>query len=133
MTLSDWVNTWRQQADPRPHKLCDCHAMVSGVHTEAAKARAVLAWYERRIDDCINGCWLPRNTDAKKHMPTWLIGAVPHSRIHRFNYYFWLNSIINADVIESEKQLIEKLAMIEFKLQTSTFPRYVMLPKGKGL
>ncbi|MFC1750817.1 AHH domain-containing protein [Pseudomonadota bacterium] len=79
----------------RPNEYCHAHAIVSGAHPEAAKARAVLAWCRMRIDDAHNGCWLPRTTAAKAFMPRHLRNAVPHSRIHRYNYYFWLNSRIN--------------------------------------
>lgn len=73
--------------DPCPHELCDAHAIVSGAHRLAAPMRAVFAWFKRRIDDPINGCWLPRNTVAQSQMPGHLRRAVPHSRIHRKAYY----------------------------------------------
>ena len=114
--------------DPRPHPLCDAHAIVSGGHTGAARVRAVLAWFQRRIDDPINGCWLPRNTEAKAHMPRFLSDAVPHSRIHRKGYYLWLQSFISMTTIKSDKDLQDALRMAKLKLQNSTFPSYVMLP-----
>ncbi len=117
--------------DPRPHPLCDAHAIISGGHASAVKLRGVLAWFQRRIDDPINGCWLPRNTDAKKHMPHWLKDAVPHSRIHRKHYYEWLESFINLIDIKNDAMLVQALKMTERKLQTSTFPPRVMLPAGK--
>lgn len=124
--------------DPRPHSLADAHAIVSGGHDGAWKARVVLAWYRIRIDDYVNGCWLPRNTDARNRMPNWLKRAVPHSRIHRFGYYMWLNREINETDFPydpekraiNEKKLKIKLSWLEFELQTSTFPSYVMKPKG---
>jgi len=84
--------------DPRPHKLCDAHAIISGKHQGAWSMRIVLAWYLIRIDDYVNGCWLPKNTEAKKRMPAWLIGAVPHSRIHRIGYYDWLSFEISKKI-----------------------------------
>lgn len=117
--------------DPRPHSLCDAHAIISGRHTGAARVRAVLAWFQRRIDDPINGCWLPRNTAAKQHMPRRLRNAVAHSRIHRKGYYMWLQNFINVTTVKTEQQLEGALKMAQLKLQSSTFPDYVMLPAYK--
>ena len=117
--------------DMRPHRLCDAHAIVSGAHPLAAGARLVLAVYDIRIDDPFNGCWLPCNTKARFRMPNWLKCAVPHSRIHRWHYYEWINDIISKTNIESREHLITELRMIEFKLQTSTFGPTVMKYKGE--
>ncbi len=117
--------------DMKPHRLCDAHTIVSGVHKWAAQARLVLAIYGIRIDDPFNGCWLPRNTAAKFRMPNWLKCAVPHSRIHRWYYYRWVNGIISNPAIRDKKHLISELKMIEFRLQTSTFGSDVMKYKGE--
>ena len=117
--------------NPRPHPLCDAHAIVSGGHTGAARVRAVLAWFQRRIDDPINGCWLPRNTAAKKQMPKSLVQAVPHSRIHRKGYYRWLENIISLTTVQNEQALEDTLRFVSHQLQHSTFPSYVMLPAHK--
>jgi len=118
--------------DPRPNKFCHAHAIISGAHTLAAESRAILAWLGVRIDDPDNGCWLPENTAAKTRMPRRLMSAVPHSRIHRYNYYFWLSQIIST-TLKSQNQLRQALNMIEARLQAGTPPQYVMLPKGTGL
>lgn len=112
----------------RPHSLCHAHAIISGGHTGAARARTVLAWFQRRIDDPINGCWLPCNTAAKPQMPKYLSKAVPHSRIHRKGYYRWLQGIVNLVSVKTDQDLQTALKMITLKLQNSTFPGYVMLP-----
>ena len=119
--------------DPRPHELCHAHAIVSGAHKDAAELRAMLAWLKVRIDDPFNGCWLPRNTAAKAHMPPHLRDAVPHSRIHRYNYYFWLNRLINPVATTSRDNLVKALGMIELRLQNGSQPNFVMNPKGEGL
>ena len=106
---------------------CHAHAIVSGAHTDAAPARAILAWLEMRIDDPHNGCWLPVNTAAVRNVPQWLKKAVPHSRIHRKGYYFWLNTVISVGRIGDIDSLIVALKEIETKLQASTMPSYVML------
>ena len=74
-----------QMGIKRPLK-CHAHAIVAGKHYEAARLRLIMAKLKIRIDDANNGCWLPENTAATPH-PTFP-NAVPHSRIHRFNYYF---------------------------------------------
>lgn len=86
-----------------------------------------MAWLKVRIDFPANGVWLPRNTAAKTSMPAHLKGAVPHSRIHRNGYYRWLNTLINTNTIDSDQELIKTLKDIRFKLETSSFPSYVML------
>ena len=117
--------------ESRPHPLCDAHAIISGRHTGAARVRAVLAWFQRRIDDPINGCWLPRNTEAKLQIPSYLSNAVAHSRIHRKGYYRWLQNLVNLTTIQSEQGLEEILRMVKHHLQHSTFPCDVMLPAHK--
>ena len=105
---------------------CHAHAIVSGAHREAAKLRAVLAWFKLRIDDPDNGCWLPENTKATPHplFPK----AVPHSRIHRAGYYRWLNQIIRQERFADQSQLRIELKRIAQRLQQGTYPSDVMLP-----
>lgn len=113
--------------DPRPHELCDAHAIISGAHVKAAALRLILAKYKRRIDDPLNGCWLPKNTKAKAYMPERLKNAMPHSRVHRYQYYLWLNSIFRPSNIKGQKNLDQLLVEVSFKLQTGSFPPEVML------
>lgn len=119
--------------DPRPHPKCHAHAIVSGAHRYAAELRAVLAWLKLRINDPDNGCWLPENTAAKSQMPRRLHNAVPHSRIHRYNYYFWLNTLIEPEATPTQSDLRKVLAMIAIRLQAGSQPIYVMNKKGDGL
>lgn len=114
----------------RPQR-CHAHAIVSGGHKEAAKLRAVLAWLKLRIDDPDNGCWLPENTAATPH-PLFK-NAIPHSRIHRYNYYRWLQTIITLQNMKKQERLRAALRLIARQLQDRTFPPDVMLPKGKGV
>ncbi|WP_444945513.1 AHH domain-containing protein [Microbulbifer sp. VTAC004] len=117
--------------DSKPHPKCHAHAIVSGAHPKAVTLRAVLAKFKLRIDDPDNGCWLPENTAAKMLMPRSLKDAVPHSRIHRNNYYFWLSSYIKMSITKDQSHLRFQLSMIENSLKTSSFPPYVMLPASK--
>jgi len=110
--------------DPRPTAadFCHCHALVSGAHKSAAQQRAIMAWCMMRIDDPRNGCWLPRNTAAKLRMPNWLRNSVPHSRIHRKSYYFWLDQVININTIKCAEDLINALRMVRTRLQSGSLP-----------
>lgn len=119
--------------DTKPHSKCHAHAIISGAHRYAAELRAILAWLKLRIDDPDNGCWLPENTAAKPHMPKRLQNAVPHSRIHRYNYYFWLNSLISPETTSTQDDLRRMLNMIATRLQSGSQPKYVMNKKGEGL
>jgi hypothetical protein len=113
---------------PRPDH-CHAHAIVAGKHHNAAVVRALMARLRIRIDEPDNGCWLPRNTAATPHPA--FPKAVPHSRIHRYNYFFWLrfrlSNIRQPNVFRKDLQLIGQ------HLQEGTFPDYVMLKKGEGL
>lgn len=119
--------------NPRPHPLCHAHALISGAHKHAAELRAVMAWLRMRIDEPENGCWLPKNTAAKTQMPRRLSNAVPHSRIHRYNYYFWLNQLINPSTTDTKEKLRSALKMIAARLQSGKQPTYVMNKKEVGL
>jgi len=114
--------------DPRPHELCDAHAIVSGAHKEAAGLRAVIAWFKLRIDDPCNGCWLPRSTAAVSQMPTRLRNAVPHSRIHRKKYYRWLERLIDLDIVEDLSDLRNTLRQVETRLQNGSIRPQIMEP-----
>lgn len=116
--------------DPKPHKLCHCHAIVSGSHGEAAAARAVMAWLSMRIDDPRNGCWLPANTKARESMPERLRNAIPHSRIHRKTYYRWLDENISFTLTDSIEALASKLKMVRVRLQSGSVPPVILLDLG---
>ena len=116
-----------RMGDPRPHELCDAHAVVAGAHPKSAALRLILAKHRRRIDDPVNGCWLPKNTAAKTHMPERLRAAVPHSRIHRHHYYGWLSSILRSPRIKNPADLDRLLVGVSFRLQTGAIPPEVML------
>ncbi len=113
---------------PRPQR-CHAHAIVAGKHYLAATLRLAMSYLKIRIDDPDNGCWLPVNTAATPH-PSFP-AAPPHSRIHRFNYYFWITT--HLDDIDEVKVFRFNLRRISQQLHEGTFPRYVMLPKGIGL
>ena len=119
----------RATGKAKPDDRCDAHAIVSGAHKYAALGRAMLARHKIRIDDPDNGCWLPRRS---KDTPHWAFPkAIPHSRIHRFNYYFHVWNVIRNT--KNEPTLRFALQRIGARLQDGTLPKNVMLPKGQGL
>ncbi len=73
---------------PRPER-CHAHAIVGGSHKLSAALRFIMAKLQIRIDDVDNGCWLPENTAATPHPA--FPKAPSHSRIHRYNYFFWIS------------------------------------------
>ena len=107
-------NLGSNMGDPRPHELCDAHAIVVGGHSKAAPLRLILAKHRRRIDDPVNECWLPHNTAAISHMPERLKNAVPHNRIHRHHYYGWLRSVLRSNRIKNQADLDKLLVACVF-------------------
>lgn len=117
-----------QTGKKRPPK-CHAHAIVAGNHANAARLRLMMAILKIRIDDSDNGCWLPENTAATPHPA--FPSAPPHSRIHRYNYYFWLLSRLGG--LRQEQLFRTNLQIVADLLQQGKLPSYVMQPKGFGL
>jgi len=111
----------------KPGAYWEAHAMISGGHTDASFLRSVLAECEVGIDDSHNGCWLPTRTKYCGQQP--YPKAVPHSRIHRFNYYRWL--AVRFTGIQDKTTMINRLKNVRRDLLNSSFPPEVMLAKGK--
>jgi hypothetical protein len=118
----------QEQYGSRPPR-CHAHAIVAGKHHLSAPLRLVMAKLQIRIDDVDNGCWLPENTAATPHPA--FPSAPPHSRIHRHNYYFWIDSRLSP--IRNEGLFRTNLNLIAKMLITGTFPSSVLLPKSAGL
>lgn len=116
----------RVSGKAKPNYRWDAHHIVSSGHTEAAALRGIMALLKLRINDPANGVWLPRRTQDTGQKP--YERAVPHSRIHRQNYYDWLNEKLLH--IRTLDQFTETLSIIEDLLLTSQFPKKVMLIKG---
>lgn len=55
--------------------------------------------------------------------------AIPHSRIHRHNYFAWLN--IRFAGVFNEQALRSLLLTMRSDLLHASFPKEVMLPKGQ--
>lgn len=121
----------RRSGDPRPSSRTDCHAIVSGGMQRAIQIRALMAWLKVRIDDPVNGCWLPRDWADRPHMPNHLRSAVPHKRIHHMRYYAWLNRLIDPTMIKTTGQLINRLRMTRSFLQSGAVPPGVMPQTGR--
>jgi len=123
--LGDFLDALVMRRPPR----CHAHAIISGDHADAATLRLIMAVCGMRIDDVFNGCWLPENTAATPHplFPR----AVPHSRIHRANYYLWLQERLAALSVNNYAALARALKLITRQLHERTFPSYVMLKKGQ--
>jgi len=103
---------------------CQAHAIISGLHPLAIDLRIVMAACGMRIDDVLNGCWLPENTKACPH-PVYP-KAPPHSRIHRKTYYIWLASMINKYNCKHINVLRTKLKLITQMLHQHNFPENIL-------
>lgn len=117
----------RAEGIAKPNPYWHAHAMVSGSDTRAWLLRSLLAECEVGIDDSHNGCWLPARTKHTGSQP--YPKAVPHSRIHRHNYYAWLN--VRFAGVRTKEMLISRLRQTRSDLLHASFPPEVMLPKGK--
>ncbi|UTA49311.1 AHH domain-containing protein [Simiduia sp. 21SJ11W-1] len=111
----------------RPGPYWHAHAIVAGCDTRAWQLRALLAECSVGIDDADNGCWLPSRTKYTGQQP--YPKAVPHSRIHRHNYFAWLN--IRFAGVFDERVVRNRLSDTRRDLLHATFPKEVMLPKGQ--
>jgi hypothetical protein len=83
------------------------HAIVSGSHPEARAARRILAKFKIRIDDPINGVYLPRNSRFIPHekMPD----AANHAKVHTDQYYINVTNILNTATSDIECRVALKL------------------------
>ena len=113
---------------PRPPRV-HAHAIVAGKHRYAATLKLRMAKLGIGVDDVDNGCWLPENTAATPHPQ--MKSAPPHSRIHRYNYYFWI--FFRMKQIADTDKFRKALKLTALELYQGSFPKYVMLKKGLGL
>lgn len=118
----------RADGFPRPGPYWVAHAIIAGGHAESWALRVILAECEIGIDDPYNGCWLPARTKYTGQQP--YPKALPHSRIHRFNYYAWLN-IRFAGLRGRTDIMISKLLRTRTDLLYGSYPPEVMLKKGE--
>ena len=112
---------------PKPNFYYHAHAIVSGNDTRSWRIRTVLADCEIGVDDPHNGCWLPASSRCCGQPP--YPKAVPHSRIHRENYFTWLN--IRFLGVRDARTMIDRLSSTRRDLLHATFPPGVMLKKGE--
>jgi len=117
----------RAEGFARPSPYWHAHAIIAGGDTRAWQLRAQLAECGVGVDDSANGCWLPSRSKYIGQQP--YPKAVPHSRIHRHNYFAWLN--IRFAGVFNEQVLRSRLQTTRTDLLHATFPKEVMLPKGK--
>lgn len=96
----------------------EAHAVISGKHELAEAARMILARFSIRIDDPVNGVWLPnfqRNIPHEK-MPK----APAHRTVHTKQYYANLTALL--EDVETEEELVEVLAKVKSRLMQGKFP-----------
>ena len=111
----------------KPNSYYHAHAIISGNHERAWRLRTILAELEIGVDDSHNGCWLPQSSKYLGQAP--YPKAVPHSRIHRANYYMWLST--RFALVSDRDKMVNLLRMTRVNLLNSSFPPEVMLKKGE--
>lgn len=117
----------RAEGFARPSPYWHAHAIIAGGDTRSWLLHALLAECGVGIDDSVNGCWLPSRTRYCGQQP--YPKAIPHSRIHRHNYFAWLN--IRFAGVFNEQALRSLLLTTRSDLLHASFPKEVMLPKGQ--
>lgn len=120
-------NHMRAEGFARPSPYWHAHAIIAGGDTRAWQLRSLLAECGMGVDDAFNGCWLPSRTKYSGQKP--YPKAVPHSRIHRHNYFAWLN--VRFSGVFDKDTLKGKLLATRSDLLHATFPEEVMLAKGQ--
>lgn len=84
----------RLAGKPRPDEKCQAHAIVAGADPSAGEMRGMLAVMGMRVDDPVNGVWLPAHEDD---IPHWALpNAVAHSWLNHAGYHNWLSQDIFA-------------------------------------
>lgn len=101
----------------RPTQDFEAHAIVSGQHFRAVAAREILASFDLRIDDPINGVWLPnfkRNLDKYKEYSS------SHRSIHKRWYYINITDCLQQAMSKDHASAI--LRRVAQGLITGSFP-----------
>ena len=102
----------------KPAKEFEAHAIISGGSEYARSARIILARYGIRIDDPVNGVWLP---NFKKNVPhNKMPNAPAHRTIHTPQYYVNLLAVL---VVAGSKEEVPKtLSKVRKRLTEWRFP-----------
>lgn len=111
----------RLAGKPKPDDKCHAHAIVAGGDPIATGMRAVLAVAGIRVDDAVNGTWLPGYEDD---LPHWAMpNAVAHAWLNHDGYHDWLAddilgpSIFSATGSSTGKLLVSLLQKTALMLQ----------------
>lgn len=78
----------RLAGKPQPDPCCQAHAIIAGTDPAAASMRGMLAVVGIRVDDPVNGAWLPGYED---NLTLWAMpNAVAHAWLNHDGYHNWL-------------------------------------------
>ena len=106
----------------KPDDNCEAHALVAGGARRAKAVRAILARWKIRIDDPVNGVWLPNFARNTPHplMPD----ALAHRKTHTKQYYVNIEQILTLAeaTAQSREGIIRALAKISADLVLGKFP-----------
>lgn len=119
----------QEHGPAKPDKCFVAHHIVQGKGCTqfAAESRIDLHFHGIRINDPVNGAWMPRFIEHKGHpaMPN----SNAHSEIHTKNYEHWVHS--ETHHIMSEQAFKDKLKSIRHQLRDGAQPDYVTEPPLK--
>lgn len=101
----------------RPSDDFEAHAIVSGGHSRAFIAREILAQFNIRIDEPVNGVWLP---NFKKNLHLYPSYTQAHRNLHRKAYYLNITACLEQAMSASHARAI--LRRIAQGVVTGAFP-----------
>lgn len=87
----------RLAGKPRPDINCQAHAIIAGNDPAAASMRYMLILAGMKVDDPVNGAWLPSYESGAPHWS--MAKAVCHSWLNHNGYHQWLSSMVRTRYI----------------------------------
>ncbi|WP_281648161.1 AHH domain-containing protein [Parendozoicomonas sp. Alg238-R29] len=102
----------------KPHGDFEAHHIVAGGAKRARRARKLLASLGIRVDDPINGVWLPNYVKNVPHPE--MKEAYPHRPVHTPSYYLNIENILTQTMSRDQAHWV--LNKVARELQTSSFP-----------
>lgn len=116
--------------EPKPSPDHDPHHIIMGKGRWRSdlmmRTRLTMHMHKIRINDPLNGVWLPRNKNDKGH---WATPESPaHKDIHRYNYETW---IVSKFVLagRDEAKFRNTLLDVKTKLRFGGYPSNILAPK----
>ena len=88
---------------PKPDNNCQAHAIIAGNDPSAASMRYMLILAGMKVDDPVNGAWLPSYEDDAPHWS--MTKAVCHSWLNHNGYHQWLEFDVFGGLAEMPEEM----------------------------